>query len=255
MVDIIDKSQREEISPTLRAMKGDVDEVEEQDDSTILDLISQPRLEIANELEREFESYCAKWDNMTPVIKETNYEARTCKYGDSKDIMVNIMKSKIPGAKIEQFRNFISDPTQVSTALNARLTAERLRDDGGCQVYHLIYDSPFKMFVTNRSTILTYYQFQKENDNSLRIMSSSRGNERITAAVKDKIGKNVVTNYINGYAKITPVEDGVEFVDMICHDLKGTMPQFIKKVINNRTASNGKWSVDYIVTGKVPDQV
>ena len=86
-------------------------------------------------------------------------------------------------------------------------------------------------------------------------MSSSRGNERITTNIKDKIGKNVVTNYITGYTKITQVGDDIEFIDMICHDLKGTMPGFIKKVINNRTASNGKWTVDYIVTGKLPDQV
>ena len=65
--------------------------------------MSQTRKEIADELTKEFESYCSKWNSMTTVIKEENYEARTCIYGSNSKIMVNLMKTRVPGAKLEQF--------------------------------------------------------------------------------------------------------------------------------------------------------
>ena len=58
------------------------------------------------------ESFIAKWDTMKPIYedKKDNYEARQIWEGN---IPLTIVKYRVEGAKIEQFRSFYTDPVIV----------------------------------------------------------------------------------------------------------------------------------------------
>ena len=147
---------------------------------------------------------------MTVLLSEENYEARQIKYKEDSELMLTMTKYSAKGATVDQFRKFVEDPVAVAAVLNNRLTPERLEDDEGHMMYHFNFKSPFP--VSNRSTVLCYYRLLDEEDGSLRLMTSSVGNDEIAASIKSKIGKNVLTDYFIGGSKISAVEGGVELI-------------------------------------------
>ena len=166
--------------------------------------------------------------------------------------MLTMTKYSAKGASIEQFKSFIDDPVPVAAVLNNRLTPERLDDDEGEMVYHMHFKAPFP--VSNRSTVLTYYRVLDGENGCLRLLTSSMGNDEIAASIKKKIGSNVLTDYYIGGSKIIPVEGGVELIQLLAQDLKGSMPTFVQNMVGKRASRNGKYTAEYILHKKVPEQ-
>ena len=80
------------------------------------------------------------------------------------------------------------------------------------------------------------------------------GNDEIAASIKKKIGSNVLTDYYIGGSKIVPVEGGVELIQLLAQDLKGSMPTFVQNMVGKRASRNGKYTAEYILHKKVPEQ-
>ena len=50
-------------------------------------------------------------------------------------------------------------------------------------------------------------------------------------------------------------EGGVELTQIMHSDAKGKLPDFIKGLVSKRSASHGKFTVNYILNGEVPEQI
>ena len=108
------------------------------------------------------------------------------------------------------------------------------------------------MIVSNRSTMICYYR-REEEDGTLQMLNSSIGNEKLVEKYKEKIGSDVVAQQFIGGSRIQPVEDGVLLTQMMMGDPGGTLPTWIKGLISRRNASHGKYTVNYLLQGEVPE--
>ena len=167
------------------------------------------RAQIQEELKAEFEGFVAKWDEMTKLWVDGDYEARNMNYNAS-GIKLTMTKAKIRGLTPDIFLESRKDPIPMATKLNQRMTAEKVGEEDGFGLYHFIFKSPFP--AKNRSTVFCSYQYPPEEDGSLFGFESGRGNEEVIAGLKDKIGKNVVTSYYIGGGSVKPTEDGIEVI-------------------------------------------
>ena len=69
------------------------------------------------------------------------------------------------------------------------------------------------IMMSNRSIVQCYYFIQNE-DGSIVFIASSKGLEDVVAANSGIIKKDVVANNIINYTKLTPTEDGCEWVSV-----------------------------------------
>ena len=91
--------------------------------------------------------------------------------------------------------------------------------------------------MSNRSIVQCYYFIQNE-DGSIVFIASSRGLEDVVAANSGIIKKDVVANNIINYTKLTPTEDGCEWVSVQALDIAGSIPDALKRQGAERTAKN-----------------
>ena len=139
------------------------------------------------------DDFLAKWDSMNEIIyeKDIGYEARQIWEGN---LPLTIVRYRIAGAKMEQFRKFYDDPVPIQTTLNSRLVAEKLDDEPGWDLYHFRVMSPVPMIVANRSTFICYYK-REEADGTLQMINSSLGNEKLVEKYKSKVGSDVIAQH------------------------------------------------------------
>ena len=161
-------------------------------------------------------------------------------------------KAKIKGLTPDIFLESRKDPIPMATKLNQRMTAEKVGEEDGFGLYHFIFKSPFP--AKNRSTVFCSYQYPPGEDGSLLGFESGRGNEDVIAGLKDKIGKNVVTQYYIGGGSVKPTEDDIEVIQVSAVDVGGSIPVFFQNQATKRASNNLKWQIEYLTQNKVPDQ-
>ena len=160
--------------------------------------------------------------NMTTVFTEED------------GIGCTIMKCTADGLTIDEMKDWYH-PDNMMTNINkveSIITGKRMEDHEG---YPLIYQHvKTPIMVTNRVTVYTLYNW--EEDGSLLSLSSSLGNEKYVQDHPELVGKNVECNLKFGYSKITPRPegDGVDVTEMMCIDLCGDLPDFVKSMISWR---------------------
>ena len=89
---------------------------------------------------------------------------------------LTIIKYKAADLKIDQFKSIYDDPMHAHTAITNMLTAERLKDKEGYDMYHMTFNSPISILLANRSYFICYYKSHLD-DGTLKIINSSLGNE------------------------------------------------------------------------------
>ena len=212
---------------------------------------TKTRDDIREELKKEFEGFVAKWDDMSKLWVDGDYEARQMNYNES-GIKLTMTKANIKGITPDIFKESRTDPIPMATKLNNRLTAEKIGEEEGYGLYHFIFKSPFP--AANRSTVFCSYPYEPAEDGSLMGFESSRGNEAVIADLKGKIGKNVVTSYYMGGGTTKPTADGVEIIQVSAIDIGGVIPVFFQNLVNKRASNNLKWQIEFLTSNKVPEQ-
>ena len=130
-------------------------------------------------------------------------------------IATMLIKWRCDGLTEEEWDGWVRDPTVVSEACNSRLTRIELADDEGKVVRLMKMSMP--MLISNRSTLTTFYRYEKE-DGTKVVMHSSRGNEKLIEANASQIGKDVINNNIITYMSYKPYEGGIELAHIMKMD-------------------------------------
>merc|ERR1712228_731603 len=107
------------------------------------------------------------------------------------NVPLTIVKYKAEGLQLAQFRTFYDNPVQFQTRINQRLSAEKLENNEGYDIYHMTVKSPSSYIIAHRSSFVCYYRRELE-DGGLNVMNSSLGNENYEEQCKEQIGSNVV---------------------------------------------------------------
>ena len=140
-------------------------------------------------------------------------------------------KWRCPDLTEEHLAPYLDDPTLTYVAINQNLARIELPDDDGCYVRLLKIQMP--MFITNRSNLLTFYKFRKEDGTQI-IIHSSQGNEALIKAYADQINGDVVVNNALSYTACKPYKKGIELSKISKVDINGMIPDFIKQVAASR---------------------
>ena len=176
--------------------------------------------------------------------KSLDYEARQSWEGN---VPLTIIKYRAANLKVEQFRSYYDDPVTAQTTIE-RLSAVKLEDKEGYDLYHFKLDSPASPVVAHRSSFVCHYRRQLA-DGTLNIINSSLGNEKYVEQYKDLVGRNVVANQILGSATFKPYDDGVEVTHVIISDAQGLIPIWLKSWASKRLFKHGLYTVDYVTKG------
>ena len=139
--------------------------------------------------------------------------------------------------------------------MNKRFKAQRLDDIEGYDIYKYRITSPNTWIVDHRSTIACFYRVLDAPDGSLWMFNSSIGNEEITEKYKKETVKEVFADHIMGGLRVTPYEGGVDLINAACTDPNGKIPDVIKTIVAKRQANNAKFLTDFLIDGKIPEQI
>ena len=107
------------------------------------------------------------------------------------------------------------------------------------------------MFISNRSSLITYYTHKKDDGTGVTL-SSSHGNEALFEKYADKIEDDVITNNVLNYCSYKEYESGLELHQITKLDCMGSIPDWAKTMIAGRTSNNLQMVVNYIRDGSVP---
>ena len=99
-----------------------------------------------------------------------------------------MIKWRCDGLTEELWDQWVQDPELVSITTNTKLTRHELPDDEGHKVNLLKMPMPYPM--AGRSTLTTFYHYEKE-DGTKVVLSSSKGNEQLVEANQGLIGRDV----------------------------------------------------------------
>ena len=83
-------------------------------------------------------------------------------------------------------------------------------------------------------------------------IGSSEGSDEVAAAQAGVIKKNVVANNIINFQKLTPTEQGCEFVGVNCIDIAGSVPDMLKRKGAERQKNMHQRVLYQIKTGNPP---
>ena len=107
------------------------------------------------------------------------------------------------------------------------------------------------MVLTNRSIPLLYY-VKEGRDGSVEFISSSRGTDEVVSQQSQVIKSNVVGNSVINYMKLTPTRDGCDLQTVLCVDIGGSIPDYLKRQSAERQLA-GQERVMYLIRhGKAP---
>ena len=106
--------------------------------------------------------------------------------------------------------------------------------------------------ISNRSTLTTFYEFEKEDGTKI-VLHSSMGNEALVQANNKQIGKDVVTNNVITFMSWKPYDGGIYFEHIVKMDPCGMIPGWLKKKGATRTTRNLQMIIDYLVNGTIPE--
>ena len=106
--------------------------------------------------------------------------------------------------------------------------------------------------MTNRSVVNVYYCIEGNADGSLIFITSSQGTDDIVAAQSGKIKKNVVANNIINYSKLTPTENGCDWVSVQAFDIAGSIPDAVKRKGAEKLSLQPMRTIQLIKTGDAP---
>ena len=210
------------------------------------------RAQIQAELTEMSDQLWAGWDSYEVQLEEAdkNYVAKSVTGEDG--IATMLIKWRCDGLTEEQWEAWVTDPTIVSVACNQRLTRIELPDDEGKAVRLLKMNMP--MLISNRSTLTTFYRYEKV-DGTKVVVHSSRGNEQLVEANAGQIGSDVINNNIITYMGYKPYEGGMELAHIIKMDPQGMIPSYIKNKATTRLTTSLKIIVAYVKDGTVPEPI
>ena len=104
-------------------------------------------------------------------------------------------------------KNYTDDRAGMVVAMNQPdMSGTKLPSDEGHEVVLLHEHIPF-FFITDRDMIATFYHTYDIKTGFHNYFDSSRGNEKITASVKDKIGKDIVADLKLNFLQVRPYEE------------------------------------------------
>ena len=146
---------------------------------------------------------------------------------DHEGSILTVSKATVPGLTLENHATFRANLPDQLSKMDPKLSISECPDFEGhkCLIQHI----SMPMFMTNRSIVQIYYMIENE-DGSLVYLVSSRGTDEVVAAQTGIIKKDVVGNNIINYMKLTPTEDGCEWVSVQCLDVAGSLPTALKKL-------------------------
>ena len=166
----------------------------------------------------------AHWDEATEALRddEIGYLAKT--YYAEDGIAAVMTKYRCEGLTMEKWQEWVDDPPTIATRVNCKLALVDLPDDEGHRTVLLKMASP--MFISNRSSLITFYRHQLEDGTGITI-SSSQGNEELFETHADKIDGDVITNNVINYCSYKAYDGGVELSQITKLDCMGSIPGWI----------------------------
>ena len=105
------------------------------------------------------------------------------------------------------------------------------------------------MFMSNRSTISVFHTIEND-DGSVIFFNTSTGNEDLYEKYKDKVGSDVIAINHFGYTKIAPKDDGVEYIQVACTDIAGSIPDMLKAKSGGRMLRAPEKLIHLLMGGK-----
>ena len=205
------------------------------------------RDKIEAELLAYADAQIAKWDKLK-LFHEDKEKDYVAKQDWVDGVPLCVVKYRAAGMTQEHIDSWYNNPLQLK-ALNQKAVYTNLESDEGHLQCHIVIQAP--MIVSNRCFISTWYNITNE-DGSRIIMNSSKGNEGLYDAHKDKTGKAVIADLVIQYTKITPIEGGMELVAVSQMDPNGMLPGFVKNKMAKRLGLNLYFVVDYLINGTIP---
>ena len=135
-------------------------------------------------------------------------------------------KATVPGLTLDMHANFRNNLVTMIPKMDSKVTVTDLPDHQGhrCLIQHI----KMPIMMSNRSIVQCYYLIENE-DGSIVFIASSRGLEDVVAANSGIIKKDVVANNIINYTKLTPTENGCEWVSVQALDIAGSIPDALKR--------------------------
>ena len=186
------------------------------------------RIQIRNSLVSLAQSFINRWDEFA------NRETRSNKYGfnfvarqtEFEGLSLAVTKASVPGLKVDMHQHYRENIHKLTPLIDEKITMVPCPDYEGCKCY--IQQIKMPMMMTNRSIPVLYY-IKKNRDGSLEFMSSSRGTDEIIDQQDRVIKSNVIGNNVINYTKLTPTATGCDWVSVICVDIAGSIPDFVKQ--------------------------
>eukprot|EP00923_Selenidium_pygospionis_P022542 GHVN01038974.1.p1 GENE.GHVN01038974.1~~GHVN01038974.1.p1 ORF type:complete len:266 (+),score=35.68 GHVN01038974.1:108-905(+) len=185
------------------------------------------------------------------LIKDYKQHGHVARYSDLDGTRCTITKFTAEGMTMKMVKSHFDNLEEVVTKLGAeRLYITKLGTDDGREIKHLNIITP--AILSNRSAIACFYEIEDPVDKSYTYLASCKGNESIVDEYKSKFGKDVIAEPKINYSKYTPYDGGVNIEMLICVDVKGSIPNFIKKLMCYKHAQAPKMLYEYLVLGKIP---
>lgn len=155
----------------------------------------------------------------------------------------------------EKFLGWYKDAMKLNEELSGGVFKSDLltqTEDPKTETYYSYMKFPWPM--SNRCMVMTVFYCGEQADGSYIMITTTQGNGQHYAELTERIGKDVIMEQTVSYIKGTFNAEGTHTdLEMVsCGDLKGSIPQFIKKLIAKEEAKGGYQIRDYLVEGKVP---
>lgn len=133
------------------------------------------RSEIEQSIKKIGLDFLARWDELTVVTDEPDYQVRS-DWIESSPVMVT--KCRAEGLTAAQLAPMVKDPSSVVAHMNNRMTIDKLPDDAdGNMTFHFNIETP--PVVSGRSMIVTYYIREDSDTGAITITSGSAGNDEV----------------------------------------------------------------------------
>ena len=167
------------------------------------------------------------------------------------DSIVSVTKCKVPGLTIEKYKAFKADIVRHTPKLDKKLVMTVLPDIEGHMVSHTHVKMP--MMMTHRSVFNLYFQYERE-DGSWVDLCSFHGTE---PAVESEQGRKLHGSKVFAYNHcdyrlIEPYDGGCYWTSILCTDIGGSIPNYLKQQGAGEMAKNAEGILHYINTGQYP---
>lgn len=171
--------------------------------------------------------------------------------------IVTVTKLQVPDLDLSKIAThpFFSDYDTGFAKLSSKASnapkLTRLPDiEGATAVRHMKVETPWP--ITNRSVIPAYYHITGD-DGSFTFLASSRGNDSIVEAEKERIGSDVIATMIVNYHRFSKGKDGkgVQITTVLSFDPNGYIPNMLKKKMAGKQVFQSRHLANYLRDGTV----